>query len=118
MSWNNENEDDLGYQKELDRMAMLMEKQQKAETDSSAKRSSQKENPAYSVGTSYSLEILTVVVSLLFVAMVTIFGDKFVVTGNNSVLNTSSSFQPTKIIDADALLREEFQNLPSSVEFH
>lgn len=54
------------------------------------------------------VEIVAVLVSLFFVAVVALLGDQLFATPPVS---------PTTIIDADALLRDEFRQVPSSVEF-
>lgn len=54
------------------------------------------------------VEIVAVLVSLFFVAVVVLLGDQLFATPPVS---------PTAIVDADALLRDEFRQVPSSVEF-
>jgi hypothetical protein len=123
MAINNEDDDDGKYKKELDRMARLMEKQQLPQSSAAVTRdkdATETDDQTISIfRASYSLEILTVVVSLVFVATVALFGEKFVVSVRKDPSSPSSSIRQstTKWIDADSLLREEFQKVPSSVEF-
>jgi hypothetical protein len=67
----------------------------------------------------YSLEILSVIVSIFFVVTVFVWGDRFVVSipTDGSEQTQLQQRQQRIIIDADALLKEEFEKLPSSVEF-
>jgi hypothetical protein len=64
-----------------------------------------------------SLEIVAALVSMLFILTVFLWGDRFVVSVPSSVSSSSQQQQNRIIIDADALLKEEFERLPSSVEF-
>lgn len=75
MTNNNDRNED--YEEEFNRMARLMEQQARQEGERSVEKF--KDMDTTTSSPSYSLGILTVVVSMFFVATVGIFGDKFVV---------------------------------------
>lgn len=60
-----------------------------------------------------SLELMAVAVSLFFIATVAIEGDNLFATPSTMQSGSSSR----TIIDPDAVLRQDFERLPTSVEF-
>jgi hypothetical protein len=66
----------------------------------------------------YSLELLSVLVSLVFVATVLFWGDRFVVVLSPPTMPSLATMQKQRVvIDPEALLKEEFARLPTSVTF-
>lgn len=116
--------DEEEYEEELDRMARLMEQQSGKIYGKGTRTSKPKPSIPNDGNQSYSLEVLAILFSLLFVVIVGVFGEKFVVappvhsTNNNDLVDTRGRRQRPKAIDADALLQDEFRRVPSSVEFH
>ena len=66
------------------------------------------DNEKHTLAFAGSLELLAIAVSIFFVATVTLGGDK---------LFAAPQPVPRVIIDADAVLREDFERVSNSVEF-
>lgn len=72
-------------------------------------------NPSEEKRFRYSLELLAIAVSLFFVVTVYIVGDRLFVIA--PPITSEATAPQRKLIDADALLQDEFNNIPSSVPF-
>ena len=87
------------------------DREEEEEADSIPSRNEQTTSSSFLIDN--SLELMAVAVSIFFIATVAIEGDNLFATPSTMQSGSSSR----TIIDPDAVLRQDFERLPTSVEF-